>query len=192
MILEKYSLGVGDRFGRQGKAQLQAIINAKKQGVNITPVWNKSHREHSVTNTARACVRAEADEAVKALVWNDSYYVDADHIGLKNVELFIDSCDFYTLDVAEFIGRPADEKDVSTFVNKHKKYAGSMAIAGIDKAFDIGEEQIRTIARKFLPAIKQAGKTYHYIAAAKGAGKSRSVTRSGAARQARQRRLARA
>jgi len=44
MILEKYSFGVGDRFGRQGKAQLQAIISAKGKGIDITPVWNKSHK----------------------------------------------------------------------------------------------------------------------------------------------------
>jgi hypothetical protein len=105
MILEKYSFGISDRFGCQGKAQLQAIINAKKQGINITPVWNKSHREHTIIRTEPDDVRAEADEAVQSLAWNGSYYVDADHIGLKNVDLFINSSDFYTLDVADFIGR---------------------------------------------------------------------------------------
>ena len=46
MKLEKFSFGMGDRFLHQGKAQLQAIINAKQAGVDITPVWNKSNREH--------------------------------------------------------------------------------------------------------------------------------------------------
>jgi len=83
MILEKYSLGIGDRFGHQGKAQLQAIIRAKKEGVNITPVWNKSHREHTIIKTSPGDVRIEADETVKALGWSGSYCVDADHIGLN-------------------------------------------------------------------------------------------------------------
>lgn len=168
MILKKYSFGIGDRFGHQGKAQLQAIINAKKQGINITPVWNKSHREHTIIGTSPGDVRIEADEAVKALGWNDSYCVDADHIGLKNVDLFIDSSDFFTLDVADFIGQAADENESKTFVNKYKKYAGSLAIPGISEALQIGEEQIETIARKFLLAVKGAGKIYRHIAAAKG------------------------
>ena len=49
-----------------------------------------------------------ADAAVKELDFNAPYCVDADHIGLKNVDLFIDSSDFFTLDVADFTGEPAD------------------------------------------------------------------------------------
>jgi len=170
MILEKYSFGVGDRFGHQGKAQLQAIIDAKKRGVGITPVWNKSHREHTIVKTAPASVRAEADEAVKALGWNGPYRVDADHISLKNVDLFIDSSDFFTLDVADFIGQAAEQSQVDAFVNKCKKYTGSVAIPGIDKSFNIAKEQIETTARKFLLAVKEAGKIYRHIEAAKGTG----------------------
>jgi len=171
MILEKYSFGAGDRFSHQGKAQLQAVIRAKKEGVNITPVWNKSHREHTIINTVPGDVRAEADEAVKALGWNDSYYVDADHISGKNVDLFIDSSDFFTLDVADFIGQAVDEKDQDAFISKYKKYVGSLAIPGIDESLDITEEQIKTIAGKFLLAVKEAGKIYRHIASAKGADK---------------------
>ena len=95
MILEKYSMGIGDRFARQGKAQLQAIVNAKQNNdINVVPVWNKSHREHTIIGTCPDDVRREADQAVKALNWNDSYYVDADHVGLKNVDLFIESSNF--------------------------------------------------------------------------------------------------
>lgn len=168
MILEKYSFGVGDRFGHQGKAQLQAIINAKKDGINITPVWNKSHREHTIVKTVPNDVRIEADEAVRAWGWNDSYFVDADHIGLANVDLFIDSSDFFTLDVADFIGQAADEKGINAFVDKYKKYAGSPEIDGIDEVFEISEGQIRAAAQKFLLAIKEAGKIYRHIEAAKG------------------------
>jgi hypothetical protein len=159
MVLGKYSFGIGDRFGHQGRAQLQAIIKAKEQGINITPVWNKSHREHTIIKTSPGDVRAEADGAVKALGWGDSYYVDADHIGLKNVDLFIDSSDFFTLDVADFIGQAAGEEDKTVFISKYNKYVGSLTIPGIDEALDISEEQVETIAGKFLLAVKEAGKT---------------------------------
>ncbi len=168
MQLEKYSFGLGDRFGHQGKAQLQAIMLAAKQGVDITPVWNKSHREHTIINTAPADVRTEADEAVKALKWSKPYYVDADHIGLKNVDLFVDSSDFFTLDVADFIGRQVDEKDKTAFVNKCKKYVGSLQIPGIETSLQVTEEQLDAIAGKFLLAIREAGKIYRHIEAAKG------------------------
>jgi hypothetical protein len=168
MILEKYSFGLGDRFAHQGRAQLQALIEAKKLGVNITPVWNKSHREHTIISTAPAGVRKEADEAVKALKWKELYHVDADHISLKNVDLFIEASDFFTLDVADFTGKPADETAINAFVKKHKNYAGSLEIAGIAKTFNITEEQIRIIAKKFLLAVSEAGKIYRHIESAKG------------------------
>jgi hypothetical protein len=168
MILEKYSFGVGDRFAHQGKAQLQAMITAKNQGVAITPVWNKSNREHSIIHTAPPDVRKEADAAAKALGWNDSYCVDADHIGLKNVDLFIEASDFFTLDVADFIGKLADESDVAAFVNKHKKYLGSLSIPGIDESLNITREHLESIARKFLLGVKEAGKIYRHVVKAKG------------------------
>jgi hypothetical protein len=48
MILGKFSLGMGDRFAHEAEAQLSACIAAKKLGVDITPVWNKSNREHTI------------------------------------------------------------------------------------------------------------------------------------------------
>ncbi len=168
MILEKYSFGVGDRFSHQGKAQLAAIIKAKQQGIKITPVWNKSHREHTIIGTKHADTRREADDAVKACNWDEPYFVDADHIGLGNVDQFIESSDFFTLDVADFIGKPTNEADVKTFVQKHKQYIGSLSIDGIDEPLEISEERIREIANKSLLAAQQAGKIYRHIAAAKG------------------------
>ena len=46
MKIGKYSFGIGDRFAHQGIAQINAIINAKKLGIDIIPVWNKSNRKH--------------------------------------------------------------------------------------------------------------------------------------------------
>ena len=59
--LGKYSIGLGDRFGHQGHAQLKAIIEAGRKGVDITPVWNKSNREHMIIGTQPSDVRMEAD-----------------------------------------------------------------------------------------------------------------------------------
>ena len=169
MILEKYSFGIGDRFCHQGKAQLSALIKAKEQGLSITPVWNKSHREHTIIGTTPADTRQEALDAIKALQWDGPYFVDADHIGPGNVDLFIESSDFFTLDVADFITQPAEKADVDAFVKKYGKYIGSLAVEGIERNLDITEERIRTIAGKFLLAVRQAGGIYRHIAEAKGA-----------------------
>ena len=169
MILGKFSFGIGDRFSHQGKPQLAALIKAKQQGLDITPVWNKSHREHTIIGTTHADTRKEADDAVAAYGWDQPYLVDADHIGLNNVDEFIAFSDFFTLDVADYIGKKADEADVKSFVQKYKKYTGTLAIDGIDETFNISEEQITAIADKSLTAVKQAGKIYRHIAEAKGA-----------------------
>ena len=168
MILGKYSFGIGDRFCHQGKPQLAALIKAKEQGLDITPVWNKSHREHTIIGTSPADTRKEADDAVTAYGWEGPYFVDADHIGLNNVDGFIEPSDFFTLDVADYIGKTMNEADVNSFVQKYKKNICPLAIDGIDETFNISEEQIKTIADKFLLAVKQAGKIYRHIESAKG------------------------
>lgn len=168
MILEKYSMGIGDRFAHQGEAQLQAMLLARVEGVDIAPVWNKSHREHSIIHTSPDDVRTEADAAVAALGWSGGYHVDADHIGLGNVDLFMASSDFFTLDVADFTGTSAGEADVAVFVEKYKKYAGSLKIPDIDEAFEITPKLIGQIARKYLLAVREAGKIYRHIESAKG------------------------
>lgn len=85
MKLEKYSIGIGDRFSHQGKAQLRAIMKANKSGLDISPVWNKSNREHIYVNSKPEDVRKEADNAVKELNFKGQYFVDADHINLDTV-----------------------------------------------------------------------------------------------------------
>ena len=169
MQLEKYSMGIGDRFAHQGKAQLQAMVQAKDAGIDIAPVWNKSHREHTIIHTEPASVRAEADAAVSALNWGGPYHVDADHIGLKNVDLFIDASDFFTLDVADFTGQAASEDDITTFVEKQAKYVGELSVPGLDETFHITKERIEEIAGKYLLAVQEAGKIYRYIENKKGA-----------------------
>jgi len=170
VILEKYSIGIGDRFGRQGRAQLQALIQGCSAGVDIVPVWNKSHREHTIIGTAPADVRIEANEAIAALGWAASHYVDADHIGLGNVDLFIEASDFFTLDVADFTGEPACEADIGAFINRHEDLIGPLRIAGINDVIEVTRDQAEAIARKYLLAVREAGKIYRRIEAAKGAG----------------------
>lgn len=170
MKLEKYSIGVGDRFGHQGKAQLSALIAAKSEGISIVPVWNKSNREHSIIGTKPADTRAEADAAAAAMGWSDAYYVDADHINLNNVTPFIACSDFFTLDVAEAIGKPCDEKALDKFVRRHKDLTGHLSIDGIDQSFDITPDTIRRIGSKYLFAVQEAGRIYRHLAAAKGQG----------------------
>ncbi len=170
MLLEKYSFGIGDRFAHQGKAQLSAMIQAKQIGIDIVPVWNKSHREHTIIQTKPESVRQEADAAVKELRWQQSYYVDADHINMNNVDLFIDSSDFFTLDVADSIGRKAPAEDIEAFVNKYGKYKGALKTEGIEQTIEITEDVIRKTASKVLLAIKEAGRLYRHVELKKGKG----------------------
>ena len=52
--LGKYSIGVGDRFAHQAKAQLRACQLAAERGVEVIPVWNKSNREHTIIGSEPA------------------------------------------------------------------------------------------------------------------------------------------
>ena len=170
MQLPKYSMGIGDRFAHQGKAQLAAFVKAKQLGVDVAPVWNKSNREHNIVHSTPPSVRQEADNAVRALQWNGPYFIDADHIGLKTVDPFIAPSDFFTLDVADFINKPASESDIRSFVAANVRFAGSLSIPGIDRPLDISESRIESIARKYLFAAQEAGRIYRHIEAAKGKG----------------------
>jgi tagaturonate epimerase len=171
MHLGKYSFGIGDRFGRQGRAQLAALIQARQQGVEITPVWNKSNREHGIIGTQPADVRQEADTAVAALGWKGPYFVDADHIGLANVDAFLDASDFFTLDVADFTGKPARPADIDAFVEKHRSLLGSHRIDGMVEPVEIDEPRLGAIAAKYLFAVQQAGEIFRHIEARKGTGR---------------------
>jgi hypothetical protein len=170
LILPKYSLGTGDRFAHQAKAQLQACIKALEAGVEVAPVWNKSNREHSIIGSEPAATRAAADAAVKALSWKLPYFCDADHITLETVVHFLDACDFYTHDVADFIGQPATAADIDQFVGKHKELLGHIQLEGVSESFEITTEILRKSAQKYLTAVKKAGEIYRVIVAAKGEG----------------------
>ena len=172
MKLAKYSIGVGDRFGMEAEAQLKAVLDVRAQGVPVVPVWNKSNREHVIIGTSPNDVRAEIDAAVKALNYNGEYYADADHINLNNVDKFLNACDFFTLDVADYIGKTVEEVEVEKFVAFHKDlWDKSLAIDGLSAdAMTITADDAAAIARKYLFAIQEAGRIYRHILAAKGDG----------------------
>ena len=170
LTIEKFSFGVGDRFARQGKAQLAAIVKAAEQGVEIVPVWNKSNREHQTIGSEIESCRAAADEAVKALGWTKSHYVDADHINLKIVDPFLSSSDFYTIDVADAIGQPAKEADVNAFIDSVPELMGALNIEGIPEPLEMTRESIAATANQYLNAVKLAGEIYRYIASKNGEG----------------------
>ena len=163
MILPKYTIGIGDRFGRQGKAQLQAFLDARTAGVDVTPVWNKSNREHSLIGTKPADTRAEADAAVKALNWTGAYFVDADHINLKTVDPFIDHSDFFTLDVADYIGQPPSSASLQSFKAANAKFLGQLSIPGIAEPLQITAATLDQAAAKFLFAVEEAAKIFQHI-----------------------------
>src|SRR5512140_1892723 len=100
LTLEKFSIGVGDRFAHQAKAQLQACVMAAARGVSVIPVWNRSNREHGIVGSEPDSERAGAEPAVRQAGGKQPYHVDADHISLGTVDRFIEASDFYTLDVA--------------------------------------------------------------------------------------------
>jgi tagaturonate epimerase len=168
MKLGEFSIGVGDRFAHQAKAQLEACILAGKAGIEVIPVWNKSNREHAIIGSEPSSVRAAADTAVKELGWKLPYFCDADHINLSTVDRFLNFCDFFTLDVADSIGRPAEVSSIDAFVKRHSELLGTIRLEGAGKSIQIAPDLLERTAAKFLFAVQEAGKIYRKIEAAKG------------------------
>jgi hypothetical protein len=167
-VLGKYSLGMGDRFAHQAEAQLQACIAAGRQGVEVIPVWNKSNREHTIIGSEPTGTRAAADAAVKKLGWNKPYFLDADHINFDTLDRFLKPCDFYTIDVADWIGKAIDRSEVTAFVDRHKELHQALQIPGVLDWVQLSGEFVTAVAEKYLAAIKEAGRIYRKIEKEKG------------------------
>lgn len=168
MKLEKYSFGLGDRFGQQANALLRAIIEINEKGVPVVPVWNKSYREHVIVGTSPEDVRFTADNAVSSLNWTGNYYVDADHINHENVDPFIGPSNYFTIDVSKFIGQSIRQEDIRKFANKYTTHFRRANILNISKNSENSLTTFYKIASKYLLAIKQAGKIYRHIESIKG------------------------
>ena len=169
--LGKYSFGMGDRFAQQGRAQLQACVTAVGQGAQVIPVWNKSNREHLTIGSDPSSTRAAADAAVRAMGWKGDYFVDADHIRLETVDRFLPHADFYTIDVADWIGKAPDPEAVRTFAERHPELAARLSIPGIEQPFEMTGACLERVAGKYLLAVQEAGRIYRHIAKAKGEGR---------------------
>ena len=170
-FLEKYSLGVGDRFAHQAKPQLAACVLAAQKGTTIVPVWNKSNREHLIVVSEPSGTRAAADRAVEELNWKCSYYLDADHINLSTVDRFLAPCDFFTLDVANLIGHASEASVVDEFLGRHPELIGQIEIPGIAKPVEVTQDQARKVACQYLAAVNGAAAIYRYIEQNKDAGR---------------------
>lgn len=170
MKLPRFSLGMGDRFAHQGLAQLSAIVEARKLGIDVAPVWNKSNREHSIVGSHPDDLRTEADAAVKSLGWTDAYFVDADHINLDTVDRFLAGSDVFTLDVADSVGEAPSDADRQRFIKHTERWLGQLDIPGIEGGIELDATAVSAAADQFLAAIVSAGKIYRKIEGAKGAG----------------------
>ncbi|MDA8125170.1 MAG: tagaturonate epimerase family protein [Deltaproteobacteria bacterium] len=156
--IERYSLGTGDRFGRQCAAQIAAVKKAREAGIDVAIVWNKSHREHLLAGTVPADQGAAAVQAVRETGWDGPWYVDADHIGMTTVERFAPYCNFFTIDVADFIGKSAAPEAIAAFTAKHADLAAAKGIpARLDAA------AIQAAAERYLHAVEETAKTYRRI-----------------------------
>jgi tagaturonate epimerase len=168
--LEKYSFGVGDRFAHQARPQIRACQLAAAAGVEVIPVWNKSHREHAIVGSTPDSVRAAAETAVRDMLWTKPFHIDADHIRRETVDAFVGSSDFYTLDVADAIGTAPDPDCLKSFVSRHLELVGNLRIEGIDEPLSTTSADVEQIANKYLQAINEAAQTYRHIEAVKGSG----------------------
>ena len=170
IVLEKYSVGVGDRFAHQAKAQLTACMKAAEKGASVVPVWNKSNREHNIVGSEPQVARDAADAAVRELGWKQPYYLDADHINLGTVDRFVSPCDFFTLDVADAIGRHPKSGAVEAFLGRHHELVGKIEITGLPHPLTITKDKAFSAAAKYLFAVHEAGEIYRHVAKRKGAG----------------------
>jgi hypothetical protein len=143
---------------------------AAEHGVEVIPVWNKSNREHTLIGSTPASTRAAADEAVRTLGWSMPYHVDADHINLETVDKFVEACDFFTLDVAEWVGRPCGAAPVRAFVEAHAELLGELLVPGVACPFRIDRGFMAQVANKYLAAVREAGRIYRRLEEKKGKG----------------------
>ena len=164
MSLPRFSFGVGDRFAHEAEAQLAAFEQLAAEGIIAAPVWNKSHREHTFVGSEPASVRAAAAAAVAARGWSHPWFVDADHIRLDTVDGYLACSDFFTIDVAEAIGEPAEASDVDAFLSRHPELSQPVQVAGIDAPLPLSADETRRIALHYLSACREAGALWRHIA----------------------------
>ncbi len=163
MHIENFSFGIGDRFGKEGRVQLRAIQEINRMGAPVVPVWNKSNREHLMVGSKQSHVAWEAEDAVKANGWTGSFYVDADHINLGNVEGFLNDSNFFTIDVADYIGLPVGETDKQAFVARSTADLKALMLRFEDLDLTDPGGYLNRFADRYLTALLEVKKIYDYI-----------------------------
>ena len=81
---------------------------AAEQGVEVIPVWNKSNRGAPDHRVRAGQHPRRGGRRGQGAGLEEAFHVDADHIGLQTVDRFMPHADFYTIDVADWIGKPAE------------------------------------------------------------------------------------
>lgn len=167
--LPRFTFGMGDRFGHQGEAQLKAVLDARKEGLEVAPVWNKSKREHSLIGTVPQSLRDEADAAVQALGYDGAYFVDADHINYQTVDEFLTCSDFFTLDVAEELGKPPASAETLARYQSALEKLGTLSLDGLPEPLVYDAAVVSNLVNTYGGAVEAAKKLFDKIAANKNA-----------------------
>ena len=79
------------------------------------------------------------------------------------MDFFIDTCDFYTIDVADYIGRSCDPAEKDAFCEQLKKYLGKLDLPNLGVTLEINVAQLEEVSGMYLFAAQEAGRIYRYI-----------------------------
>ena len=102
--------------------------------------------------------------------WRKAYHVDADHIRLETVDRFIAPSDFFTIDVAESIGKAASGGGREGIRRPPSgARVGTVSIPRIDRPFEITRAEVKRVANAFLLATRDAASIYRHICKARRA-----------------------
>jgi hypothetical protein len=163
--LPRFTFGMGDRFGHQGEAQLQAVLDGRAEGIELAPVWNKSQREHSLVGTEADTLRTEADAAVAALDYTGPYFVDADHINFETVDAFLKCSDFFTMDVADNLGQPPESSEAAERYKAALLELGTLSLEGLAEPLEYDAATADQLVHRYGGAVEAAKRLYEKISA---------------------------
>ena len=164
----EYSFGVGDRFERQGRHQLMAFIEAAEMGIRVLPVWNKSFREHKTVGSHPESVRAAVESAVNSCGYKGTYKIDADHITYDNVDDFIKTSDFFTIDIANELSNALNTEESQGYLKKYADFLEPFTIQGIGPFEGLSKNTLLEIGNKFYKACKEAARIRQKIMRKRG------------------------
>ena len=169
LTLGKFSFGMGDRFGHQGKAQLQRLHQGRRARRGSRPRLEQVqprthlHRHRTGQPARRSRCRREGARLEKTLImWTPTTSGSKPWIASSRRRISS------RLTWPTRIGKPAAAAEVKAFVDRHPELAGKISIPHIDHPLDITRAEVERVANKFLLAVQDAGKIYRHIAQAKG------------------------